>query len=61
MLLFIDRLLLYSWVPARTVAAVPFLSVSLPVIVTDPGAQPHPRARPQRWALDTRFTGEAYA
>lgn len=61
MVLFIDRLPLYSWVPARALAAQPLLSVSVPVMITDPGAQPHPRARPQRWALDTRFTGEAYA
>jgi hypothetical protein len=61
MLLFIDRLPLYSWLPARPATAVPLLSVSLPVIVTDLGAPPHPRARPQRWAVDTRFTGEAYA
>lgn len=59
MVLFIDRLPLYSWVPSRM--ATPLLSVSFPVIVTDPGRPPHPRARPQRWALDTRFTGEAYA
>lgn len=59
MVLFIDRLPLYSWVPSRR--ATPLLSVSFPVIVTDWGASSHPRARPQRWALDTRFTGEAYA
>jgi hypothetical protein len=59
MILFIDRLPLYSWVPPRR--ATPLLAVSLPVIITDPDAPPHPRARPQRWALDTRFTGEAYA
>src|SRR5262249_44857757 len=28
---------------------------------SDPGRPPHPRIRYQRWALDTRFTGEAYA
>jgi hypothetical protein len=31
------------------------------LIPTDPGQTPAPRARPQRWAVDTRFTGEAYA
>jgi hypothetical protein len=36
--------------------------VSVPVIVTNPGLPaPPPRVRPQRWAIDTRFSGEAYA
>src|SRR5262249_31670230 len=38
-----------------------FLSVSLPLIVTNPDTRPRARARPQRWALDTRFTDEAFA
>jgi hypothetical protein len=59
MVLFIDRLPLYSWAPSRTAASL--LAVSAPMIITDPGARPHPGARPQRWAIDTRFTGEAYA
>ncbi len=59
MLLFIDRLPLYSWVPPGTLSQKHLLAVSLPVVVTDPGSRP--RSRPQRWALDTRFTGEAYA
>lgn len=31
------------------------------MIITNRRAQPRRNARPQRWALDTRFTGEAYA
>jgi hypothetical protein len=60
-LLFIDRLPLYSWVSPWALSGLRLLSVSFPLIVTDPGSGPRPRARPQRWALDTRFTGEAYA
>jgi hypothetical protein len=37
-------------------------TVSLPVVIADPGLPaPPPRVRPQRWAIDTRFSGEAYA
>src|SRR5262249_2118086 len=55
------RLPLYSWVPPGVLSDQRLLSVSLPLIVSNPGPRPSPRARPQRWALDTRFTGEAYA
>ena len=61
MLLFIDRLPLYSWLPPRALPENRLLSVSLPLLVTNPGKSPRLRARPQRWALDTRFTGEAFA
>jgi hypothetical protein len=61
MVLFIDRLPLHSWLPPGALSRRRLLSVSLPMLVTDPGLRPDPRARPQRWALDTRFTGEAYA
>jgi hypothetical protein len=60
-LLFIDRLPLYYWMPPGALAERPLLSVCLPIIVTDPDREPHSRARPPRWALDTRFTGEAFA
>jgi hypothetical protein len=60
-LLFIDRLPLYSWVPPGRLSQEHLLAVCLPVLVTDLGSGPRLRARPQRWALDTRFTGEAYA
>jgi hypothetical protein len=60
-LLFIDRLPLYTWVPPGTLSPMRLLSASLPVLVSDPGSSPRSGARPQRWAVDTRFTGEAYA
>lgn len=61
MVLFIDRLPLHSWAPPGTLPDRHFLSLSLPVIVSNPLSQPRPATQPQRWALDTRFTGEAYA
>jgi hypothetical protein len=60
-LLFLDRLPLYSWVPPGSVSDVPLLSACLPLVVTDPDSPPRTRARAQRWAVDSRFTGEAYA
>ncbi len=61
MVLFIDRLPLHAWVPPGALSDQRLLSFSLPVMVSNPRAQPRRGARPQRWALDTRFTGEAYA
>lgn len=61
MVLFIDRLPLHAWVPPRALPDQRLLSFSLPVILSNPGSRPRPEARPQRWALDTRFSGEAYA
>jgi hypothetical protein len=60
-LLFLDRLPLYSWMPTGSMSEEPLLSISISLIPTDRGKTPSPRARPQRWAVDTRFTGEAYA
>ncbi len=60
--LFLDRFPLHAWIPPASLARLPVWSASVPVIVTDPGLPaPPPRARPQRWAIDTRFSGEAYA
>jgi hypothetical protein len=61
MLLFIDRLPLYAWGPWDASSGRRLLSVSVPLIVTNRRAVPRRGARPQRWAVDTRFTGEAYA
>jgi hypothetical protein len=61
MLLFIDRLPLYTWGPREASSDRRLLSVSVPLIVTNRRAVPRRGARPQRWAVDTRFTGEAYA
>jgi hypothetical protein len=61
MLLFIDRLPLYFWLPPGALSERRLLSVSVPLVVTNPGRHPRAGARTQRWALDTRFTGEAYA
>ena len=60
-MLFIDRLPMYAWVPPGTWSDRQLLSFCLPVIVSNPRSRPHPGARPQRWALDTRFSGEAFA
>ncbi len=60
MLLFIDRLPFHAWTPYGTPQTLQ--SVCVPVLLTDPGhPPPPPRVRPQRWAIDTRFTGEAFA
>ncbi len=60
--LFIDRLPLHSWVPQASRSRLPLWSVSLPIVLSDPGLPAPPLgARPQRWVIDTRFTGEAYA
>ncbi len=61
MLLFLDRLPLYTWSPAAAFSETHLLSVCLPMLLTDPDRTPHPRTKPQRWALDTRFTAEAFA
>lgn len=61
MLLFIDRLPLCAWGPRDVFSGRRLLSVSVPVIATNRRATPRRGARPQRWAVDTRFTGEAYA
>lgn len=58
---FIDRLPLHAWAPPGTLSERRPLSVSLPMLISNLGVPPRHRARPQRWALDTRFTGEAYA
>ena len=61
MLLFIDRLPLYAWGLRESSSSRRLLSVSVPVIVTNRHAAPRQGARPERWAVDTRFTGEAFA
>jgi hypothetical protein len=61
MVLFIDRLPLYAWGPREASSGRRLVSVSVPVIVTNRRAAPRRGARAQRWAVDTRFTGEAFA
>src|SRR5438876_3823177 len=58
--LIIDRLPLHIWTDPLT--RQERLAVVLPVVVCDPGlSHPPASARPQRWFVDTRFTGEAFA
>jgi hypothetical protein len=60
--LFIDRLPLHAWIPPGSLSELPVWSVSLPIVVSDPGRLAPPlRVRPQRWVIDTRFSGEAFA
>jgi hypothetical protein len=59
--LFIDHLPLYAWTRRTALSEERLLSVCLPCLLSDPDQKPAPKAQPQRWALDTRFTGEAYA
>jgi hypothetical protein len=58
--LFIDWLPLH--VTRDPLMGAGWLGVALPILVTDPGlSQPAICARVQRWLVDTRFTGEAFA
>jgi hypothetical protein len=58
--LFIDRLPLEVVLDPLT--RHEWLAVALPILVANPGLpQPPVTARPQRWLVDTRFTGEAFA
>src|SRR5688572_22734485 len=61
--LFLDRLPLYSWVDDSHEPVLRRWSVSLPVLVTDPEQEFSLPAGwpPQRWILDTGYTGEAFA
>lgn len=60
--LLVDRLPLHSWIAPGDPAQQPRWSVSLEVIPSNPGLdQPPVGSKPQRWAIDTRFSGEAYA
>jgi hypothetical protein len=61
-LLFIDRLPLHSWMDDGHRVSVRRRSASLPAIATLPVVSAPPIGRhPQRWVLDTAFTGDAYA
>jgi hypothetical protein len=60
-LLFLDRLPLHSWVPPGKSSDEPLFAACFPMIPTNPGKLPALQVRPQRWAVDTRFTGYAYA
>jgi hypothetical protein len=60
--LFIARLPLFSWFDQTRVQAIRRWSVSLPALPTVPGSKALVGVeRPQRWVLDTGFTGDAYA
>ena len=61
MILFIDRLPLYAWTRRTGEGPQRLLAVSLPLLVTEKGRTSPPTGRPQRWAIDTRFTAEAFA
>jgi hypothetical protein len=60
--LFLDRLPLYSWIDGTSTPPRRKWSVPLPVVLSDLGSPaPSPQAVPQRWTLDTAFTGDAFA
>jgi hypothetical protein len=59
--LFIDRLPLYAWTRRAALSQERLLSVCFPILPSEPDRTPLPKAGCQRWAIDTRFTGEAYA
>jgi hypothetical protein len=62
LLLFIDRLAMHSWMDTTADPPRRKWSVSLPVLLTDRGAsRPPSDASPQRWVLDTAFTGDTFA
>ena len=62
MILFLDRLPLSSWTDLTRTPPVRRWSVPLPVLLTAAGVlAPLPDAVPRRWALDTAFTGDAFA
>jgi hypothetical protein len=60
-LLFVDRLPLYSWTRRTALSEERLLSACLPFLLSEQGHSPTPSTWPGRWAVDTRFTGEAYA
>ncbi len=59
--LFIKDLPIHAQVPLALHEGTVHHSVSLPILPSDPGMPPARRTRPQRWKLDTGFTGEAWA
>jgi hypothetical protein len=59
--LFIDRLPLHAWTRRTAEGTQRLLAASLPLLITERLVAKPPHGRPQRWAIDTRFTGEAYA
>jgi hypothetical protein len=59
--LFIDRLPLYTWTRRTAAGLQRLVAVSLPLHISEKGRRPPPGRRPQRWAVDTRFTAEAFA
>ena len=62
MILFLDRCPLYCWTDHTRQPPFQRWSVSLPVLLTDPGSPtPLPDAPAQRWVFDTAYTGEAFA
>jgi hypothetical protein len=61
-ILFIDRMPLHRWLDHTRQPPTQRWTVSLPARLTDSGSlPPQGGVRPQRWVLDTGFTGEAFA
>jgi hypothetical protein len=58
---FIAHLPLYSWTRQTPTGPQRLLAAALPVLLSDPDQGSPGTSRPQRWAIDTRFTAEAYA
>lgn len=63
MILFLDRLPLYSWIQEQGGLTYRHWSVSLPILVTPRHGDVASalRSRVQRWVFDPAYTGEAYA
>jgi hypothetical protein len=59
--LLIDRLPLHSWLDNTRTPPARQWSVRLPVLPSPSVANPLPGTRPQSWAVDTGFTGDAFA
>jgi hypothetical protein len=61
-ILFIDRLPFHSWIDYSSTPPQRKWFVALPVLLTDVNVQhPPPDTPPQRWVMDTAFTGDAFA
>jgi hypothetical protein len=60
-ILFLDRLPLYAWTDNTRTPPLQRWSVPLPVLPADPALAAPSGAVPQRWVLDTGFTGDGFA
>ena len=61
MALLLDRLPLHCWTDQTHTPPTRHWSVRIPIIPSPAGSTPLPTASPQEWAVDTGFSGEAFA